>query len=245
MNMEEKVKDGTATEPENKEEVKTGKNLVKELFKKAKAKFNALPEAERKKRKDIVVVSAMVFAFFLVMFGMFYPKDDAEQKPTDGFNIELPDANKEGISGDKMKIYEQDAMNKRKEERNRSVQTLGDVLQREQSDKSKEEVSDNEFALSVNEPTRQANGNRPSTIQNSADAYKDLNTTLGNFYEPTPLTKKAQEEELNERITRLEQELADERVKNSSSDEVALMENPTSWRQSIWAVIWGKPKLLP
>ena len=224
MNMEEKVKDGTATEPENKEEVKTGKNLVKELFKKAKAKFNALPEAERKKRKDIVVVSAMVFAFFLVMFGMFYPKDDAEQKPTDGFNIELPDANKEGISGDKMKIYEQDAMNKRKEERNRSVQTLGDVLQREQSDKSKEEVSDNEFALSVNEPTRQANGNRPSTIQNSADAYKDLNTTLGNFYEPTPLTKKAQEEELNERITRLEQELADERVKNSSSDEVALME---------------------
>lgn len=63
MNMEEKVKDGTATEPENKEEVKTGKNLVKELFKKAKAKFNALPEAERKKRKDIVVVSAMVFAF--------------------------------------------------------------------------------------------------------------------------------------------------------------------------------------
>ena len=113
--MEEKVKDETAAKPENKEEATARKNLVKGFFEKAKAKFNALPEAERKKRKDIVVVSAMVLAFFLVMFGMFYPKDDAEQKPTDGFNIELPDADKEGISGDKMKIYEQDAMNKRKE----------------------------------------------------------------------------------------------------------------------------------
>ena len=224
MNMEEKVKDETAAKPENKEEATARKNLVKGFFEKAKAKFNALPEAERKKRKDIVVVSAMVLAIFLVMFGMFYPKDDAEQKPTDGFNIELPDADKEGISGDKMKIYEQDAMNKRKEERDRSVQTLGDVLQQEQSNNSEEKVSDNEFDLSVKEPTRPTNGNRPSTIQNSADAYKDLNTTLGNFYEPTPLTKKAQEEELNERIARLERELADERAKNSSSDEVALME---------------------
>ena len=224
MNMEEKVKNETVTEPKNKEEATARKNFVKELFKKVRAKFNSLPEAERKKHKDIAVVSAMVLAFILVMLGMFYPKGDAEQKPTDGFNIELPDADKEGISGDKMKIYEQDAMNKRKEERDHSVKDLGDVLQQEQSNKSKEEVSDNEFDLSVKEQTRPTNGNRPSTIQNSADAYKDLNTTLGNFYEPTPLTKKAQEEELNERIIRLEQELADERAKNSSSDEMALME---------------------
>lgn len=222
--MEEKVKDGTATKPENKEEAAARKNLANRLFEKAKTKFNTLPEAERKKRKDIVVISAMVLAFILVMLGMFYPKGDTEQKAINGFNIELPDADKEGISGDKMKIYEQDAMNKRKEERNHSVQALGDVLQREQSDKSKEEVSDNEFDLSVKEQTRPTNGNRSNTIQNSADAYKDLNTTLGNFYEPTPLKKKAQEEELNERIARLERELADERAKNSSSDEVALME---------------------
>lgn len=224
MNMEEKVKNGTAVEPENKEEAKAGKNLVKEFFEKAKTKFNALPETERKKRKDIVAVSAMVLAFILVMLWMFYPKDDAEQKVTDGFNIELPDADKEGISGDKTKIYEQEAMNKRKEERNHSVQALGDVLQQEQSSNNEEKVSDNEFDMSVKEQSRPTNGNRPSTIQNSADAYKDLNTTLGNFYEPAPLTNKAQEEELNERITRLEQELADERAKNSSSDEVALME---------------------
>lgn len=224
MNMEEKVKDETTTKPENKEEAKAGKNRVKGFFEKAKAKFNSLPEAERKKRKDIVVVSAMVLAFILFMLWMFYPKGDTGQKPTDGFNIELPDADKEGISGDKMKIYEQDAMNKRKEERDRSVKALGDVLQQEQSSYNEEKVSDNEFDLPVEEPTRPTNGNRPSTIQNSADAYKDLNTTLGNFYEPTPLTKKAQEEELNERIAWLERELADERAKKSSSDEMALME---------------------
>lgn len=224
MNMEDNVKNETAVGQESKKDPTARKNLVKGFFEKAKEKFNALPEAERKKRKDMAAVSTMVLVFILVMLLMFYPKDKSKQEPTDGFNIELPDADKEGISGDKMKIYELDAMNRRKEERGHSVQALGDVFQQVQTDNKEENVSDHEFDLSVKEPARPTSGSRSNTIQTSADAYKDLSTTLGNFYEPTPLTKKGQEEELNERIARLEQELVDERAGKSLSDEVALME---------------------
>ena len=64
----------------------------------------------------------------------------------------------------------------------------------------------------------------PQTIQSSAAAYRDLNATLGNFYEQ-PKNDNAEMDELLERIASLESELESEKGKASSMDEqVALME---------------------
>ena len=64
----------------------------------------------------------------------------------------------------------------------------------------------------------------PKTIQSSAAAYRDLNATLGNFYEQ-PKNDNADMDELLERIASLESELETEKGKASAmDDQVALME---------------------
>ena len=64
----------------------------------------------------------------------------------------------------------------------------------------------------------------PQTIQSSAAAYRDLNATLGNFYEQ-PKNDNAEMDELLERIASLESELESEKGKASAvDDQVALME---------------------
>ncbi len=64
----------------------------------------------------------------------------------------------------------------------------------------------------------------PQTIQSSAAAYRDLNATLGNFYDQ-PKNNNADMDELLERIASLESELESEKGKASSmDDQVALME---------------------
>ena len=61
-------------------------------------------------------------------------------------------------------------------------------------------------------------------IQSSAAAYRDLNATLGNFYEQ-PKNDNAEMDVLLERIASLESELESEKGRTSSMDEqVALME---------------------
>ena len=51
----------------------------------------------------------------------------------DGYNTEMPDADKENrqIIGDKAKAYEQGAMEERQENRSRAMQQLGDLFDRE------------------------------------------------------------------------------------------------------------------
>ena len=64
----------------------------------------------------------------------------------------------------------------------------------------------------------------PKTIQSSAAAYRDLNATLGNFYEQ-PKNDNAEMDELLERIATLESELESGKERSSTMDEqVALME---------------------
>ena len=72
--------------------------------------------------------------------------------------------------------------------------------------------------------TQEAVKPAPKTIQSSAAAYRDLNATLGNFYEQ-PKNDNADMDELLERIASLESELESEKGKASAVDnQVALME---------------------
>ena len=81
-----------------------------------------------------------------------------------------------------------------------------------------------DFDLANPGGTEEAEKSVPKTIQSSAAAYRDLNATLGNFYEQ-PKNDNAEMDELLERISSLELELESEKGKSSSmDDQVALME---------------------
>ena len=205
----------TKNEPtkENKAAPDTGK---------PKKEREPLTEAQRLKRQKMIVLPAMVLVFIGAMWLIFAPSSGKEQKPgTDGYNTEMPDANNGQIIGDKMKAYEHGEMEERLESRNRTMQQLGDMFDREIA--GTEDGTDFDLA-NPGGKEETAQPATPQTIQSSAAAYRDLNATLGNFYEQ-PKNDNAEMDELLERIASLESELESEKGKaNAVDDQVALME---------------------
>ena len=190
---------------------------------KTKKERKPLTEAQRLKRQKMIVLPAMVLVFIGAMWWIFAPSSDKKQQPgTSGYNMEMPDADKANrqIIGDKAKAYEQGAMEERQENRSRAMQQLGDMFDREVAEAS----GGGDFDLANPGGTEETEKSVPKTIQSSAAAYRDLNATLGNFYEQ-PKNDNAEMEELLERISSLETELESEKDKASSmDDQVALME---------------------
>ncbi|MBS4963450.1 MAG: conjugative transposon protein TraM [Phocaeicola dorei] len=189
---------------------------------KPKKERKPLTEAQRLKRQKMIVLPAMVLVFIGAMWLIFAPSSGKEQEPgTGGYNIEMPDADKANrqIIGDKAKAYEQGAMEERQADRSRAMQELGDMFDREVA-----ETDGGDFDLANPGGTENTVKSAPKTIQSSAAAYRDLNATLGNFYEQ-PKNDNAEMDELLERIASLESELESEKGKASAmDDQVALME---------------------
>ena len=190
---------------------------------KPKQERTPLTEAERLRRQKMIVLPAMVLVFLGAMWLIFAPSSDGTKEPgMDGYNMEMPDADKADrqIIGDKAKAYEQGAMEERKENRNRSMMELGDMFDREVAGNE----SSADFCLTDNDSVEKSKPLAPQSIRSSATAYRDLNTTLGSFYEQ-PKEERADMEELLERIASLESELETEKGKASAmDDQVALME---------------------
>ena len=211
---ETKIENKTESKPENK--AAPGNDKLKKERK-------PLTEAQRLKRQKMIVLPAMVLVFIGAMWLIFAPSSGKEQEPgTGGYNIEMPDADKENrrIIGDKAKAYEQGAMEERQENRSRSMQQLGDLFDRDTA----EADSGSDFDLANPGGTEEAVKPAPKTIQSSAAAYRDLNATLGNFYEQ-PKNDNAELDEMLERIATLESELESGKERSSTMDEqVALME---------------------
>ena len=177
---------------------------------KPKKERTLLTPAERLRRQKMIVLPAMVLVFLGAMWLIFAPSSDKEMQPgIGGYNTEIPDADQEDrhIIGDKVKAYAQKEMEERRASRSRSMQELGDMF-------------DHEVEEAEPEPAKVS---KPQTIRSSAAAYRDLNTTLGNFYEQ-PANEDKEMDELLERIASLETALENEKGRNSDMDEVALME---------------------
>ena len=103
----------TKNEPknENKAENKPESTATPDKKGKPKKERKPLTEAQRLKRQKMIVLPAMVLVFIGAMWLIFAPSSGKEQEPgTGGYNIEMPDADKENrrIIGDKAKAYEQD-----------------------------------------------------------------------------------------------------------------------------------------
>ena len=99
---------------------------------------------------------------------------------------------------------------------------VGDLFDRETA--AADNGGDFDLANPGNAEDATAKSSAPKTIQSSAAAYRDLNATLGNFYEQ-PKNDNAEMDELLERIASLESKLESEKDKASAmDDQVALME---------------------
>jgi conjugative transposon TraM protein len=182
-----------------------------------------LSNEQKQKMKKYAVFALMGIICAGCMWFIFAPsaKEKAKQEMQMGFNAEIPDPKNAGIVGDKATAYEQEQVKQKQAERMRSLDDFSSLL----SENGKKQTDD--LALLPDEPAKSGGGisstPKPTAVQNSVNAYRDINRNLGSFYE-TPKNdpeKERLKQELEELKMRMDE--TDNR-KKSTDDQMALME---------------------
>ena len=175
--------------------------------------------------KKYAVFALMGVIFTGCMWYIFAPsaKEKAKQEQQAGFNTDIPMPKNENIIGDKRDAYEQEQMKQKQAERMRSLDDFSSLLGETGKKQSGEAAQ-----LPVEPSSPKASGGatyspKPAGVQNSMNAYHDINRTLGNFYEkPREDPEKEQlKQELDELKSRMNE--TDNR-KRAMDEQMALME---------------------
>ena len=183
-----------------------------------------LTSQQKQKMKKYAVFALMFIVFGASLWLIFAPSKDekAKTEATTGFNADIPMPKEEGIIGDKKSAYEDEQLKQKQEEKMRSLQDLAYML-------GDDKKSSGNLVLQSDEPVK-SNVNKlqqsrltQSSIQTSANAYRDINRTLGTFYESPK--EDPEKECLARELEELKVSLAEKENKQNTVDEqLALME---------------------
>lgn len=199
---------------ENKSEVKPPKEPDKPK--------KELTEEQWQKQKKLIVYPLMFIIFAIVMWLIFAPSEKEEEQGQSGFNTDVPAPADNALVGDKQAAYEQDLFNRKQNERREQMQDLASMFG--SGEEQAEEMPT--FDEPEVEPKSAYGGgsSRPKeTIYASANAYRDMNRTLGNFYE-TP-KEDPEKEEMRKELEELREMAYNRQTEKETADEqLALLE---------------------
>lgn len=177
-----------------------------------------LTEEQRQKQKKFIVYAGVAIIGILVMWLIFAPSEKEQAQQQAGFNTDVPAPTDNKLSDDKMTAYEQEQLSRKQQERRDEMQDLASMFG------SEPEQTDDLYE----EPQQSYGGGggsaRPKeTINASANAYRDMNRTLGNFYE-TPKVDEEKEEMRKELEELREMAYNRQTEKEIADDQLALLE---------------------
>ncbi|MFV0588004.1 conjugative transposon protein TraM [Bacteroides reticulotermitis] len=176
-----------------------------------------LSEEQKQKLKKYAIFALMTIVFAGCMWLIFAPSEDEKAKEQQGmgFNAEIPDPKKDGIVGDKMSAYEKEQSEQRQKDRMQSLQGYADMLESSKSERVTINLGDESQEISHKK--------EKAPINNSVSAYRDINRTLGNFYERPK--DDPEKEEMKRKLDELEAKMQEkENTKNMMDEQLALME---------------------
>jgi conjugative transposon TraM protein len=180
---------------------------------------NASKELKQKMKK-FAVFALMGVIFAGCLWFIFKPSESetAAKEAQSGFNTDIPMPKDETLIGDKRDAYEQELLQQQQTERMRTLDNFSSLLGK--ADKYQSDEQD--FSTDEDSSTH-TTGSRAASMQNSMDAYHDINRTLGSFYE-TP-TNDTEKEEVQSEIEELRRRLDEkENRKNAIEEQMTLME---------------------
>jgi len=175
-----------------------------------------LSEEQKQKLKKyaIYTLMAIVCAGYIWLIISPSEKEKAKEQIGMGFNADIPDPKKDGIIGDKKDAYEQEQMQKRQKERMQSLQGYADMLESSKSER---------VTINLDDAPQQAVKKEKVPINNSVSAYRDINRTLGNFYEKPK--DDPEKEEMKKKLEELEAKMQEkENTKSTIDEQLELME---------------------
>ncbi|GAB6120012.1 conjugative transposon protein TraM [Dysgonomonas termitidis] len=178
-----------------------------------------LSEGQKQKLKKYAVYALMAVVCAGCMWLIYSPseKDKAGEQAGTGFNADIPDPKKDGIVGDKMSAYEQEQTEQRQKERMQSLQGYADMLESSKNEKVTIDLGN------AAKESRQVPEKEKAPVSNSVSAYRDINRTLGNFYEKPK--DDPEKEEMKKKLEELEARMQEkENAKSSVDEQLVLME---------------------
>jgi conjugative transposon TraM protein len=183
----------------------------------------ALSNGQKQQMKKYAVFALMGIICAGCMWFIFAPSanEKAKQEQSTGFNADIPMPKEEGIIGDKASAYEEEQMKRKQAERTRSLEDFSSLLEA-----GNPKQADGLVLLTEEvQPAKTGRGTtqKPTPVQNSLNAYRNVSQTLGSFYE-TPKTD-PEKEALKRQVEELQARMDEtENRKNAVDEQVALME---------------------
>lgn len=189
-----------------------------------------LSSNQKQSLKKYAAFSLMFIVFAACMWLIFAPSADkkAKTEASKGLNVNIPAPKVQTIIGDKKAAYEEEQLKEKQTEKMRSLQDFASILGKEKTTSETElSLADNKQKVfqktTSSQITRKPTNRKESSIQNSVSAYRDINRTLGSFYE-APKTD-PEKERLTKELEELKTKLAEkENRKNSVDEQMAVME---------------------
>lgn len=180
-------------------------------------KRKLLPFEEIQKWKNLLVFSLMGLVFVIVIYIIYAPsKSDKEKKQAEqGLNLSVPEVSGSELVEDKETAYLQAGRERNEQERQTAMGALSDYFLETRPKNARDE-----FAL----PPEPGYGTEsPGAISQSALAYRDIQHTLGTFYED-----RSEIDALQQQIDALQSQLyerdSDREQLNDVQQQLELME---------------------
>ena len=179
------------------------------------------PEEKRRRAKYIVYpfFCLLCMGFLLLVFSPS-EKEKAEMEKGKGFNVEMPSPEDSEMEGNKVSAYEQEALAKKEKWRRGTFQEMSELLNKDGQDTAGLTAGKANMEL----PPEPEKGKAPGSIRSSAEAYRNMNRSLGTVYTRNENQPNA---DLLRRIEDLEKERkpAEEQAEGQTLEEkMALLE---------------------
>jgi len=180
-----------------------------------------LTKEQREKMKKYAIFALMCAICAGALWFIFAPPGDkkAKLKAQQGFNTDIPMPKDEGLADDKREAYEKEKVKQTQAARMRSLSDFSQLLGGDALKTKKDEnlsLSDDVTASSARSKAGAA-APKPTPVQKSVNAYKDVNRTLSNFYE-TPKTD-PEKEELKRQVEALKSKADESENRKKAVDE--------------------------
>ena len=179
-------------------------------------------KTEQKQQLKKYAVFVLMFLVFGGSMWLIFKSSEKDKVNNGGLglNTELPMPHESKIIPDKISAFEQEKLFQEKPVR--SLESFSSLVGKDEPSKidlsftvnKTEEISSSRSYSGSKQPKR--------AIQSSATAYKDINKTLGNFYEDRKVNPK--EEKLRKEIEDLKAQLAETQKTTSVDGQLLLME---------------------
>lgn len=179
------------------------------------------PEEKRQRAKYVVYpFFCLLCAGFLLLVFSPSEKERAEAEKGRGFNVEMPSPEDSRMEGNKVNAYEQEALAKKEKWRKGTFQEMSELFNRSGGDTSNLVMGKARVELPPEPETKKS----PGPARSPAEAYRDMNRSLGSIY---TRQENPQNTELLRRIEELEKEKkpAEEQPESQTLEEkIALLE---------------------